>query len=353
VAGGAANNNQLVVQGPPPGPLTVQQVAPTVGSITAPISPTAVNTSISASATFAQLDGSSVTTATWAWGDGTTSTGSILQTGTAGTVTGTHAYQAAGVYTVTVTLAKANGQNGQSPPYQFVVIYDPSAGFVTGGGWILSPPGAYTADPSLTGKATFGFEAKYQHGATVPTGNTQFLFHEAGFNFRSTSYAWLVVSGAKAQFKGLGTVNGGGSYSFELTAVDGQLPGGGGDKFRIKVWDQNRGNAVLYDNQLGADDNADPATVLGGGSITIHSDGGGGSAAPPPGGGGARSQGPSLTPDPTPAARMEPSPPVAVVDQFFCLFDPKNSAIVPLQLKRHGPRKEVRWLLDNFPPEGA
>jgi hypothetical protein len=282
VAGGASNNNQLVVQGTPPGPLTVQQIAPTVGPITAPVSPTAVNTGISASVTFAQLDGTSVTTATWAWGDGTTSAGSIAQTGTAGIVSGTHPYQAAGVYTVTVTVAKANGQSGQSPQYQYVVVYDPSAGFVTGGGWITSPPGAYTPNPSLTGKATFGFESKYQNGATVPTGHTQFLFHEASFSFSSTSYDWLVVSGSKAQFKGLGTINGAGSYSFQLTAVDGQLPGGGGsDKFRIKIWDQNQGNGVIYDNQLGAGDNADPTTVLGGGSITIHSDGGGGGGQGP------------------------------------------------------------------------
>ena len=55
-----------------------------------------------------------------------------------------------------------------------------------------------------------------------------------------------------------------------LTAVDGQLSGGGGtDKFRIKIWDRATGNTV-YDNQMGAADTADPATVIGGGSIVIH-----------------------------------------------------------------------------------
>ncbi len=29
-----------------------------------------------------------------------------------------------------------------------VVIYDPDGGFVTGGGWINSPAGAYSADPT-------------------------------------------------------------------------------------------------------------------------------------------------------------------------------------------------------------
>jgi hypothetical protein len=65
-----------------------------------------------------------------------------------------------------------------------------------------------------------------------------------------------------------------GEKRFILTAIDGQVPGGDGvDKFRIKIWDKNHGNGVVYDNMLGAADGADPTgagTVLGGGSITIH-----------------------------------------------------------------------------------
>src|SRR5207302_434908 len=60
-----------------------------------------------------------------------------------------------------------------------VVVYDPAAGFVTGGGWINSPAGAYTLDPSLVGKANFGFVSQYKKGATVPTGETEFQFHVA------------------------------------------------------------------------------------------------------------------------------------------------------------------------------
>ena len=149
-------------------------------------------------------------------------------------------------------------------------IYDPSAGFVTGGGWINSPTGAYAANPSLTGKATFGFVSKYTNGRTIPTGNTEFQFQTAGFNFSSTVYEWLVVSGAMAQYKGSGTINGSGDYGFLLTAVDGSLTGGGGtDKFRIKVWNKTTG-AVIYDNNMGASDTGTPTTLLGGGSIVIH-----------------------------------------------------------------------------------
>jgi serine/threonine-protein kinase len=40
-----------------------------------------------------------------------------------------------------------HGGVGQST-FQYVVIYDPSGGFVTGGGWIISPPGPTRAPPS-------------------------------------------------------------------------------------------------------------------------------------------------------------------------------------------------------------
>jgi hypothetical protein len=151
-----------------------------------------------------------------------------------------------------------------------VVVYDPNGGFVTGGGWIISPTGAYLADPTLTGKATFGFVSKYPKGKTVPTGNTEFQFHAASLNFQSTNYEWLVVGGAKAQYKGNGTINGAGNYGFMLSAIDGQVSGGGGtDKFRIKISDKITGNPV-YDNQKGATEDAAPVTTLGGGSIVVH-----------------------------------------------------------------------------------
>jgi hypothetical protein len=88
-------------------------------------------------------------------------------------------------------------------------------------------------------------------------------------NFKSNAYEWLVVAANKAQFKGTGTIDGAGNYGFMLTAVDGQLNGGGADKFRIKIWDVGTGNTV-YDNQMSLPDNGTPTTVLGGGSINIQ-----------------------------------------------------------------------------------
>ena len=79
-----------------------------------------------------------------------------------------------------------------------------------------------------------------------------------------------MVGGARAQFKGSGTINGSGDYGFLLTAIDGQVQGGGGvDKFRIKILNKGDGG-VIYDNQMGKSDTGDDATELGGGSIVIH-----------------------------------------------------------------------------------
>jgi PKD repeat protein len=186
----------------------------------------------------------------WDFGDGTTST----------EINTTHVYAAPGVYTATLAVADPSGN--VSTEQFIVVVYDPSGGFVTGGGWIDSPAGAYKSDPSLTGKANFGFVSKYKKGATTPTGNTQFVFHAGVLNFHSSSYQWLVVNqdGSNAQFKGAGTVNGEGDYKFMLWAGDGES-----DTFRIRIWEEDeQGNETdVYDNGVDQE--------ISGGAIMIQS----------------------------------------------------------------------------------
>ena len=55
-----------------------------------------------------------------------------------------------------------------------------------------------------------------------------------------------------------------------LSAIDAKLtPSTDVDLFRIKIWDEDT-EEVVYDNLLGADDDADPTTAIGGGNIVIH-----------------------------------------------------------------------------------
>ncbi len=237
--------------------VTVSNVAPTVGAISVDVALVPVNTAINAGADFTDPGALDTHTAAWDWGDGTT-TGTVTQGAGSGSVNDSHGYSVPGVYTVKLTVTDDDSALSNESVYQYVVVYDPSGGFVTGGGWFDSPAGAYTADPSLTGKANFGFVAKYKKGANVPDGNTQFQFQAGDLNFHSTSYEWLVVAGNTAQFKGEGTINGQGSYKFMITADD-DSP----DTFRIKIWYEENGfEVVVYDNGS--------QQSLGGGSIKIH-----------------------------------------------------------------------------------
>jgi hypothetical protein len=240
--------------------VTVKNLAPSL-SITAPADGAlyALNTSVSLSGAFSDAGTLDTFTCSVDWGDGVTASGAL----TAGKCSASHAYSGAGVYNVKMTLT--DDDTGSDVKTVMVVVYDPSAGFVTGGGWIDSPAGAYKANESLAGKATFGFVSKYQKGASLPTGDTAFQFDLAGLAFSSQSYEWLVVnqSGANAQFKGSGLVNGelasnGSAYKFMLWAGDGSP-----DSFRIRIWwEDAAGEHDVYDN--GADQ------PIGGGSIVVH-----------------------------------------------------------------------------------
>lgn len=239
---------------------------PVIQNLTAPVSPLLLGTAATVSAHFADADTTSGRVCAFDWGDGIVDGGIDASTTTCSAI---HTYASPGVYRVTVTASNDCGDT-DTEVHEFVVVYDPSGGFATGGGWIHSPAGAYAADLTLIGKANFGFVSKYEKGANVPTGNTEFQFKTGDLNFKSTSYDWLVVAGAKAKFKGSGTVNGAGDYAFQLTATDGHASGGGGtDRFRIRIWSKS-GGGVIYDNQPGDPDTSDATTVLGGGSIVIH-----------------------------------------------------------------------------------
>ncbi|WMW25156.1 PKD domain-containing protein [Methanolobus sediminis] len=257
---GGSNTTNLII--------TVNNVAPEISSIYLPEAPVDISNSVELSATF--TDDGILDTHTYVidWGDNSISEGIKSDAGGAGTVTGKHDYEYADVYTIKLTITdKDSGSDEVISDY--VVVYNPEGGFVTGGGWFDSPAGAYTpdntGDEDLVGKASFGFVSKYKTGATVPTGSTEFQFQLADLNFKSTSYDWLVIAGQKAQYKGTGTINGEGNYGFMVTAIDAD----DGDKFRMKIWDKAT-DEVIYDNQNGDFDDADSSTAIDGGSIVVH-----------------------------------------------------------------------------------
>jgi hypothetical protein len=222
-----------------------------------------VNAAVGVSASLADASNLDTLTCSVNWGDGVVGPGTLA----AGLCTASHSYPAAGVYTVRMT--GTDDDTGVGTDSVLVVVYDPTGGFVTGGGWIDSPLGAYKPDRSLSGRATFGFISKYHKGAQVPTGNTQFQFDAAGFSFYSAAYEWLVVNqgGTNAQFKGSGLINGaadpnGNPYKFMLWATDGAASGGS-DSLRIRIWWEADGvETDVYDNGV--------EQAIGAGNIVVH-----------------------------------------------------------------------------------
>jgi uncharacterized delta-60 repeat protein len=226
--------------------------------IEAPIDPVAVGIEISTTVSFTDPGVLDTHTVAWDWGDTLTSDGIVIESNGSGSAAGNHTYTSPGVYTIGATVIDKDG-DVCSPIFQYIVVYDPDGGFVTGGGWIDSPEGAYAADPSLTGKANFGFVSKYKKGATAPTGNTEFQFHAGDLNFHSSEYEWLVVTGSDyARFKGTGTINGEGEYKFMIWAGDDYQ-----DTFRIKIWEEvDDVEIVIYDNGMDQ--------PIEGGNIVVH-----------------------------------------------------------------------------------
>ena len=185
---------------------------PLSSNVTATPNPLAVNTptTLTANVDDTTTGGSDIASANYTI-DGGTPVGMTAQDGgfdevMEGVTAMVPAFTEAGVHQLCVSGTDAAGNTGEED-CTFLAVYDPAAGFVTGGGWIESPADACyltTACEGLTGKANFGFVSKYKKGAQTPSGNTEFQFKAGDLNFHSDSYEWLVIASHRAQYKGVG-----------------------------------------------------------------------------------------------------------------------------------------------------
>jgi hypothetical protein len=240
---------------------------PVVGSITVSPNPIQVNSSTSASASFTDANVLDTHTATWNWGDGTACGGNpdpcggaVAESNGTGSVTGSHTYAAAGVYTVSLTVADSAGASDTST-FQYASAYNPTAqGLFSAGRRFNSPIGAYAQDQSLTGNVLFGLSYKYQ--GTVPVGNHEFTmnFPAANLVFNATTISSLVISNGTATLTGTGNINGSGSYNFAVVGVN-----GGG----IRIDIVSASGTVIYDTQPGAAGTATPTTFVTG-QVVVH-----------------------------------------------------------------------------------
>lgn len=251
--GGVATGTTTVV---------VTNVAPTISGVTGPGDPLRVGTAATVGVAFTDPGTQDSHTCTFTWDDGQPAT-VVTPAGTgSGSCASTHTYAAPGVYRVTATVD--DGDGGVSPPaaYEYVVVYDPAAGFVTGAGAITTP----------AGRGQFTVNSQYGRTGSTPSGQVQFRVQASGLGIEATTQDWLVVSGPNAQVKGAATVNGKAGYTYVLTVTDGDQSGrGGSDRFRLRVWDTASG-ATVFDNVPNRPDDIDEASPapIENGNVVIH-----------------------------------------------------------------------------------
>jgi len=257
--------------------VTVNNLGPSLSlTLPPPWQPLRAPAAVSLTAPITDPGANDTHTCTINWDDGTTET--FAQEGTCDR---THTYTAPGVYTINVTVTDDDQRTASASG--IVVVFDPGAGFVTGGGYINSPPGAYTPDTTVAGKAHFVMQASYPDGTSTPTGNVSVFLQDIKLRMDATSLDWLVVSpDGEAAVTGSGTM-GGQDVRFILYGYQGCGSSSGtgcqpgSDAFRAVIWPASQGVTptapFIYDNVPGADLELADATPqpLDGGNIQIHS----------------------------------------------------------------------------------
>ncbi|HVG20114.1 MAG TPA: M36 family metallopeptidase [Blastocatellia bacterium] len=150
---------------------------------------------------------------------------------------------AVNVYEVAISV---NGNYYTGGAGTILAVFDPSLGFVTGGGTI-------NRNGVL---ANFGFNVKYQKNGQAQ-GSFLYIEHRPGgdVKLKGNSMQSLSIAGNTGIFLGKATLNGVGNYSFRATATDNGEPGSG-DQFGLAVTSPN-GSAV-------SDLTFSPVTLSGG-----------------------------------------------------------------------------------------
>jgi hypothetical protein len=157
-----------------------------------------------------------------------------------------------------------------------LVVYDPSLGFTTGGGWFKWPG---TED-----KTNFGYTMKYNKKGTKVQGSLLVIRHLPDgsiYRLKSNSinglalgdesgYGWATFTG-KATYLGQGMTEPQGNHTFIVYVEDHGEPGAGVDQFWLQVLDKNGDLAVELSLDEPAADNHQ--TIQGGNIVVPHKPG--------------------------------------------------------------------------------
>jgi hypothetical protein len=171
------------------------------------------------------------------------------------------------VFTVQVTI---DGDYYTGAGEDVLVVYDPSLGFTTGGGWFYWP--------GTTDKTNFGYNMKYNKKGKNVKGSLLLIRHLAdGTIYRVKSnalnglalgdtgtFTWASFNG-KATYLEPGWVEPVGNHQFLVYVEDHGEPGAGVDRFWMEVRDKD-GNIVALSMSTPAQDNAE---IIQGGNIVV------------------------------------------------------------------------------------
>jgi uncharacterized repeat protein (TIGR01451 family) len=177
-------------------------------------------------------------------------------------------------YTVMVTV---DGGYYSGSGEDVLVVYDPSLGFTTGGGWFFWP--------GTTDKTNFGYTMKYNKKGQKVKGSLLLIRHTSDgsiYRVKSNaidglalgdpgSFGWATFSG-KSTYLEPGWLEPVGNHTFVVYVEDHGEPGAGADKFWIEVQDKD-GNSVILSMAREAVANA---VTLEGGNIVVPHGGGNG-----------------------------------------------------------------------------
>ncbi|MCL1588448.1 MAG: PKD domain-containing protein, partial [Actinomycetia bacterium] len=189
-------------------------------------------------------------------------------------------------YVVTVTV---DGDYYTGAGEDVLVVYDPSLGFTTGGGWFYWPDTADEATGYQGDKTNFGYTMKYNKKGQKVKGNLLMIRHLAdGTIYRVKSnalnglaigtgndgedFGWASFSG-KSTYREPGWADAVGNHTFIVYVEDHGTSGADVDRFWIEIRDKD--GAVITASSMLASASTN-AVLLGGGNIVVPHDGGDG-----------------------------------------------------------------------------
>ena len=255
-------------------PSAAYHEAPVAAPITL-LGATRVNSLLSFSSSFKDVDLRDTHSASWTWGDGSSSVGTVSQAAGSGNVGGQHAYRKTGIYTVRLSVLDSGGKS--TAVERKLTICGCSAP-VAGHGSFFSPDGAVrgASSDAMRRSAIGGAVASFAYvadGSRPRPGADRAAveINVADLALRSTAIDALERSANRVQISGTGTVNGKGNYRFTLSTVSSK-ESGGQDRVRVRISHLEPGTkaeVVDYDN--GASPAAAPTKAVVGASL--HAEG--------------------------------------------------------------------------------